>query len=54
MQPMCAMFRGRKPDEENGRHAGSKLRGFDADAVLRPAVWGSFIGLHAGRAWTIH
>jgi len=50
---MCAMFRGRKPVEANGRHADLRPRGVDADAALRPTVWGNFIGLQAGRSWKI-
>jgi hypothetical protein len=50
---MCAMFRGRKPVEESARHAELKARGVDTDAVLRPAVWGHFNVLQAGRAWKV-
>ncbi len=50
---MCAMFRERKPEKKNGRHAGLKATGAHAAAVPQSTAWEHFVGLQAARLWML-
>ena len=49
---MCALFRDRQPEDENGSPAAMNRRRYEAIAELqRTAMWQLVGGLQAGRAW---
>ena len=51
---MCAMYRERKPVDENGYNAETKPRGFLADVEFQlSAMWDMIGGLQTGRAWIL-
>jgi hypothetical protein len=54
VQPMCALFRGRMPANENGEPAATNLRRFEATAELqRTLMWQMAGGLPAARVWAL-